>query len=376
MSAKTGTNKSHTSKPEGLALAAAALQDHILHSLHLQNMSLSNPLKTKLCMKYKGCKPSTTHSVQAVVDSGLRRRKTTYCNLKGAADDQDKEYVLDPSPSPLSLAQKLGLVETPVAPLSTEEWAKVKKRSVEQGDSSQPCVICKEEFGLQQQVLLSCSHVFHRVCLQSFERFSGRKTCPLCRKEQYQTRVIHDGTNKYKNKCAAKIQALWRGYIVRKWYRHLRKTVPPKDKTLRKRFYEEKFQEISNRLLKSCETNVEEFISEIDQCLTANSNMLQKLDNLCSPTISDEEWQKIQLKAIQRETMDCPICITPLSHSSSFPGSSVPDSGDQYHSSRQMVLLSCSHLFHHTCLQAFEDLTIERKLICPLCRSFYQKRVL
>lgn len=37
-----------------------------------------------------------------------------------------------------------------------------------------------------------------------------------------------------------RIQAYWRGYIVRKWYRNLRKAVPPIDARLRRKFFEEK----------------------------------------------------------------------------------------------------------------------------------------
>lgn len=37
-----------------------------------------------------------------------------------------------------------------------------------------------------------------------------------------------------------RIQALWRGYVVRCWYLKLRETTPPKDPKLRKKFYEEK----------------------------------------------------------------------------------------------------------------------------------------
>lgn len=54
------------------------------------------------------------------------------------------------------------------------------------------------------QVLLSCSHVFHRACLQAFERFSGRKRCPMCRREQYETRVIHDAAHLYRHQCATR----------------------------------------------------------------------------------------------------------------------------------------------------------------------------
>lgn len=38
----------------------------------------------------------------------------------------------------------------------------------------------------------------------------------------------------------SRIQAAWRGYIVRQWYQKLRQTVPPKDPKLRKKFYEDK----------------------------------------------------------------------------------------------------------------------------------------
>ncbi|EPY79855.1 hypothetical protein CB1_000880015 [Camelus ferus] len=71
-------------------------------------------------------------------------------------------------------AQKLGLFAPPPPPLSSEEWETVKQRSVLQGDSTQPCPICKEEFELRPQVLLSCSHVFHR------KGGFGRQRSPPC----------------------------------------------------------------------------------------------------------------------------------------------------------------------------------------------------
>lgn len=51
--------------------------------------------------------------------------------------------------------------------------------------------ICQERFGVHQQVLLSCTHVFHRACLRAFEQHSGVRSCPLCRKEDYQARLIN-----------------------------------------------------------------------------------------------------------------------------------------------------------------------------------------
>ena len=47
-------------------------------------------------------------------------------------------------------------------------------------------------------------NVFLQACLQAFEKFANKKTCPLCRKNQYQTRVIHDGARLFRTKCAAR----------------------------------------------------------------------------------------------------------------------------------------------------------------------------
>lgn len=61
----------------------------------------------------------------------------------------------------LSTAQKLGLVEPPSLPLTAEEWAKIKQRSIQHGDSIQPCAICREEFALQPQVCNLCTTQFN-----------------------------------------------------------------------------------------------------------------------------------------------------------------------------------------------------------------------
>nr|XP_028607216.1 RING finger protein 32 isoform X2 [Podarcis muralis] len=248
---QTKYSKGSSSKRDSVALTAVALQDHILHNLQLQNLSLADPFKSKTQSKKNSYKPVKKETVRAVVDTGLK--KTSRHQQKN--EDPEKEYVLDPCPQPLTLAQQLGLVEPPAMPLTTEEWEHVKQRSIKQGDSVQPCAICREEFALQPQVLLSCSHVFHKACLKAFERFAGKKTCPMCRKIQYQTRVIHDGARLFKIKCATRIQAFWRGHIVRKWYKKLRKTVPPKDAKLRKKFFEEKpgsSQEVANSHGRNC----------------------------------------------------------------------------------------------------------------------------
>ncbi|XP_012918720.2 RING finger protein 32 isoform X3 [Mustela putorius furo] len=288
-------HEGHSSKQDNLAVTAVALQDHILHDLQLRNLSIADHSKTKV-QKTENKSKSLKRNTKAIIDTGLKK------TIQGPkVEDPEKEYVLDPKPPPLTLAQKLGLFEPPPPPLSSDEWEKVKQRSILQGDSVQPCPICKEEFELRPQVLLSCSHVFHRACLQAFEKFTNKKTCPLCRKNQYQTRVIHDGARLFKIKCATRIQACWRGHVVRKWYQDLKRKVPPTDAKLRRKFFEEKFTEISHRLLCSYSTDIEDLFWEIDHCLAINRSVLQQLEDRCGHELTDEDWEKIQIQLVQEE---------------------------------------------------------------------------
>ncbi|NXG56123.1 RNF32 protein, partial [Hemiprocne comata] len=227
-----------SSEREMAGISAVAFQDHVVHSHQLQDLSLAIPFKSRTRSTKNIYKSVNKEMVRAVVATGLRKKTTHYKNK----EDAEKEYGLDPSPPQLTLAQKLGLVEPPSLPLAAEEQVKIKQTSMQHGDSIQPCATRREEFALQPQgrVLLSCSHVFHKACLKAFEKFAGKESCPVCRKEQYQTRVIHNGACLFKIKSAIRIQASWRGYIVRKWYRNLRKMVPPKDSKLRRQFLEKK----------------------------------------------------------------------------------------------------------------------------------------
>lgn len=139
-------NKDRSSNKGNLAVTAVALQDHLLHDLQLGHLSVADPCKIKARKKEKKSK-SLKRDATAIIDTGLRK-STEGPNM----EDPEKEYVLDPTPPPLTLAQKLGLLPPPPLPLSSDEWERVKQRSLLQGDSIQPCPICKEEFELHPQV--------------------------------------------------------------------------------------------------------------------------------------------------------------------------------------------------------------------------------
>ena len=127
-------------------LTAAALQDHLIRQL-----SLSNPLpphKTHTPSRKSAQHTSSWKSV------GKKRNTKTDSVLRDREDENER--LLDPTPQPLSLAEKLGLVPGPRPQLSTSEWETAKCSSRERRDSSQPCPICHEEFGTRQQVRTPC----------------------------------------------------------------------------------------------------------------------------------------------------------------------------------------------------------------------------
>jgi Ring finger domain/IQ calmodulin-binding motif len=82
------------------------------------------------------------------------------------------------------------------------------------------CPICMEGFKDGREVLLSCSHLFHRHCLSSFEIFmkSEESSCPVCRASQYQKKITRLGSKAYEVVCSLKIQRMFRGYMARKEY--------------------------------------------------------------------------------------------------------------------------------------------------------------
>lgn len=68
----------------------------------------------------------------------------------------------------------MGLVAAPAERLMEDEWMQVKARSAQQGESTQPCAICREEFRLQPQVFLHHSQpplIFCERALSSFFLF-------------------------------------------------------------------------------------------------------------------------------------------------------------------------------------------------------------
>ena len=90
----------------------------------------------------------------------------------------------------------------------------------------------------------------------------------------------------------------------------------------------------------------------------------------CSQPHSDPPRRRGSGKAVsctRQAPTSAAVCLKPTS-------GAVDKSGAE--KKRQLVLLSCSHMFHATCLQAMEDFTAERpQHVCPVCRSHYHTKL-
>ena len=90
------------------------------------------------------------------------------------------------------MAQSRGLVAAAapaVEALQAFEWASIERGAAGRLDAY--CPICMEGFNRGYEVLLSCSHMYHRSCLQSFEKFmkTAERSCPICRTTNYQKKI-------------------------------------------------------------------------------------------------------------------------------------------------------------------------------------------
>lgn len=145
-------------------ITSLAIYDHIASTLLHPNPTISDPLAKS---RRTSRNPQEKDEERSSLDQNLQ---------------EEGEYVLDSAPAPptlgilhtkdvtrepekyvavmvcfLCIAQKLGLVASPAPGLTEGEWKRVKARSILQGESGQPCAICREEFLLRPQVFPQCS---------------------------------------------------------------------------------------------------------------------------------------------------------------------------------------------------------------------------
>eukprot|EP00931_Biecheleriopsis_adriatica_P121381 TRINITY_DN96462_c0_g1_i1.p1 TRINITY_DN96462_c0_g1~~TRINITY_DN96462_c0_g1_i1.p1 ORF type:complete len:495 (+),score=89.05 TRINITY_DN96462_c0_g1_i1:80-1564(+) len=334
----------------------------------------------------------------------------------GQYAELDYEEKLKRHEASLSLAQRMGLVAKPSQPLTAEQWEKVKHASDSRQDSDVPCSICLDDFRERPQVILSCSHVFHGECLRSFEKFSGKRECPLCRCPSYDATVHHAGFMVWRKKCASRIQRAWRGYKSRSdvYHQLLQPNVRTEAPSLHRRYCGKALQAVGGKLEKACEERedaLDRFLEELDGSVAMCSAQLREgllgfeqlhgstvaagLGNApaevpealresrtppvqvatspqveqpvnggqsaAGPVVDAECWAKARRAALGRgDEVDCPIC---------FQSCQLRGKGGS-----RVELLSCSHVFHRCCLISFESFHVFETHLCPVCRQKYERR--
>ena len=255
-----------------------------------------------------------------------------------------------------------------------------------------------EEFKIpNSEVVLSCSHVFHKHCLANFEKFSKTKACPICRRSDYEKKNFDHGFVLYLNKSAIKIQKNYRGYITRKKiYTALSGTYKATSTLFRRRLLGYKLRTLSEKMekrIKQKQTETNKLLSEIDQNLEKNNELIHKLrdaeyvhrinranyENIETMILTQngvlervvhthhhhvhhedelhqsEEWKKIYNTAKARNENTCAICFNTLNND------------------KKLTLLNCSHIFHENCLTAFEYYDLSNSHSCPVCRHKYTR---
>lgn len=333
------------------------------------------------------------------------------CDLDVYASVQYEEKLRRHKAS-LTLAQRMGLVHGPVAPLSPEEWEAVKRVSESREDSAAPCSICLDDFRQRPQVILSCSHVFHAECIRSFELFSGTsRRCPLCRQSSYDATLHHGGFMVWRHKCAGRIQRAWRGYRARAdAFKQLRDpTVRVDAPALHKLLCGRAMQAVGSRMVRACEDRehaVNRFFESLETSVAESSQQLREglvgfehlhpsMLSLSQPgrhthpqdahalnvavpswpdrnwtakptnwSVDAEAWAQARRAALQRgderQEVDCPIC---------FQICQLRGGG-----AARVELLSCSHVFHRCCVASFESFHVFEVHVCPVCRQQYKRR--
>ena len=362
-------------------LNAAAFQDHMARLISLPSA---------------GTGPVSTSGVQAVRETSTGRGGS---HPRAEREETEVTEVVGRGHR-LTLAQKRGLVAAPRSKLDEYEWLHAHAQSLQRGDLQHGCTICYEEFRGEDRVLLSCSHTFHKHCLDAFERFTKQRCCPLCRTLQYQKRVVANAREMYEEECAIVIQKHYRRRLAKKRFDSLLSMRVPEDPAARQEWCAAKLSETNDRLLERLEdedTSIERLLADIDRKIffsktareIADTSLREPLPSTppseaeaigghgggdgdgggdgagVDPTMKckkcEVDWEEVKGRARRRKDKTCPICIGPLARK--LRGN--------------VCLLTCSHTFHEDCIKLFElfQEAEQAKPICPLCRAPYQKIV-
>ena len=251
-------------------------------------------------------------------------------------------------------------------PLTDTEWRSVEGKTLGRTDISNECPICYEKLGFMPQVVLNCSHVFHKSCIESYEKYTSQKCCPICRKSDYEKKPFTEGMKAYIDLSIKRIQGLTRGRLARILLYNLLsvksyKIQNKKWKTLLigYRLYklnhkvikaEKDFSNKVNKVLFNTELSSGTMDDIFKYCNLAHVE--KKLESINKTRADKLNWEEIRKKADSLCQTTCSICYSGIQH-------------------KECTLLSCGHIYHCKCMESFEKYDILKTLKCPMCRYLY-----
>lgn len=262
----------------------------------------------------------------------------------------------------LTLAQKIGLEKIKQTPLTKSDWEKLENKVEIEHDTS--CSICLEKLSSSTTTLLSCSHVFHKNCLYSFEKMTSIKTCPLCRTKNYQQKKFFKDKEIYISHSIILIQSYIRGWLFRiAIYQKYFKDNMPDNKLLRKKYSQFKIRELLfsiNSKLKKENERKERLIELLRKDVENQKKIGLQLDKFTNNENKEEkkDWSELIEKFEIKQSDKCSICICPFSN-------------------KNVYLLNCGHVYHENCLNSFEKYDTYYIKRCPTCRkNDYIKKII
>lgn len=185
----------------------------------------------------------------------------------------------------------------------------------------------------------------------------------------------------HRQKSATLIQAVYRGHKNRQQFRKMLRQLYASgggDPARRRAFFAARLESVGSQVETAVQRRgdaLDRLFAQLDQEVEKSRNVIDAHARVMAekagpdamgvvprhghPQLSAEDWAGIETTAIVRGTTECPICIQALG-----------DGG------RETVLLSCTHVFHLKCIQAFENFNVFGKRQCPVCRADYHKRIM
>jgi hypothetical protein len=336
--------------PNNIVLNAAAFQDQISQKF---GTNLNRYRKITSKKFFINSKPKSCLSNKKTPISELYAKKDTEKEIL----NRNKKFL-----SKLTFCEKVGLQKIKNFPLSLEEWKQVEAKTIKREDFKGDCPICMDKLSNRESVILSCSHVFHKVCLKNFERFSAVTKCPLCRCERYECKTYTKDKEYFVKKSVDIIQRNIRGYLTRyKLYKKIFKNNMPKSKRLRNLYSYWKMRDLTDKMMKEIQRQNEinqEFFNDVLKEHEELIRMENKEKEMMEKNKKDKnktDWDNVVNKMEDRNNHTCAICLCEFKN-------------------KPLYVLDCTHCFHKNCLDSFERFDPYYIKRCPICRANYTKK--